>query len=83
MLSSTNLFSTKLTDCRRERGKVSDAHVNNKKEIAMSATVTVGKRLIPIEHIALIEPFDAAAQAKLQTDVRFKRVSFSSTAKAC
>ena len=45
---------------------------NTKKEIAMSTTVTVGKRLIPIEHIALIEPFDAAAQSKLQTDRPFQ-----------
>jgi hypothetical protein len=57
--------------------------LNNKKEIAMSVTVTVGKRLIPLEHIALIEPFDAAAQAKLEIDSRFRRGSFSSTVKAC
>jgi hypothetical protein len=38
----------------------------------MSTTVTVGKRLIPIEHIALIEPFDATAQSKLQTDRPFQ-----------
>jgi hypothetical protein len=46
--------------------------LNNKKEIAMSVTVTVGKRLIPLEHIALIEPFDAAAQAKLEIDRPFQ-----------
>jgi hypothetical protein len=38
----------------------------------MDTTVTVGKRLIPIEQIALIEPFDAAAQAKLQTERPFQ-----------
>jgi len=38
----------------------------------MSATVTVGKRLIPIEHIALIEPFDPAAHPRMQTERPFK-----------
>ncbi len=38
----------------------------------MSDTVTVGKRLMPLEHIALIEPFDTASQSKLQTDKPFQ-----------
>jgi hypothetical protein len=38
----------------------------------MNATVTVGKRLIPIEHIALIEPFDPKTQAKMQSDKPFQ-----------
>jgi len=38
----------------------------------MSATVTVGKRLIPIEHIALIEPFDPAAHPRMQTERPFQ-----------
>jgi hypothetical protein len=45
---------------------------NNNKEIAMSSTITVGKRLIPLEQIALIEPFDAAARARLESDRPFQ-----------
>ena len=38
----------------------------------MSGTVTVGKRLIPIEHIALVEPFDPAAHPRMQTERPFQ-----------
>jgi hypothetical protein len=34
-------------------------------------TVTIGRRLVPLEHIALIEPFDAAAQMRMQSDRSF------------
>jgi hypothetical protein len=33
----------------------------------MSTFVTVGKRLIPREHIAFVEPYDPAANPRLQT----------------
>lgn len=38
----------------------------------MNETVTVGKRLIPLEHIALIEPFDATTQLPLPTERSFQ-----------
>jgi hypothetical protein len=38
----------------------------------MNETVTVGKRLIPFEHIALIEPFDTATQLPLPTERSFQ-----------
>ncbi len=38
----------------------------------MSSTVTVGKRLIPLEQIALIEPFAEVARAKLESDRPFQ-----------
>lgn len=37
----------------------------------MSTFVTVGKRLIPREHIAFVEPYDPAANPKLQTSRDF------------
>jgi hypothetical protein len=37
----------------------------------MTKSVTIGRRLIPLEHIALIEPFDAASQARLDTERAF------------
>lgn len=38
----------------------------------MNETVTVGKRLIPLEHIALIEPFDTTTQLPLPTERSFQ-----------
>jgi hypothetical protein len=38
----------------------------------MTKTVTVGKRLIPIEHIALVEPFDPTAAAGINTEKDFR-----------
>jgi hypothetical protein len=38
----------------------------------MTSTVTIGKRLIPLEHIALVEPFDPAAHPGMRTDRPFK-----------
>lgn len=38
----------------------------------MSNTVTVGRRLIPFEHIAFVEPFDPATQTRLQTGRLFQ-----------
>lgn len=38
----------------------------------MTITVTIGKRLIPLEHIALVEPFDASAHPGMKTDKAFK-----------
>lgn len=36
------------------------------------STITIGKRLIPLEHIALVEPFDASAHPGMKTDKAFK-----------
>jgi len=38
----------------------------------MTEAITVGRRLIPVEHIALVEPFDPAAQSRVQSDRRFQ-----------
>ena len=38
----------------------------------MLNTVTIGKRLYPLEQIALVEPFDPAAQSRMQTDRTFQ-----------
>jgi hypothetical protein len=45
---------------------------NNKKELTMTTTITIGRKLIPAEHIALIEPVEPAALARMQTDRPFK-----------
>jgi hypothetical protein len=36
------------------------------------STITIGKSLVPLEHIALVEHFDQAANPKLQTDRQFQ-----------
>lgn len=38
----------------------------------MTNTVTIGRRLIPLDHIALVEPFDAAAHPRMQSERPFK-----------
>ena len=38
----------------------------------MTNTITIGKRLIPLEHIALVGPFDPAAHPGMRTDKAFK-----------
>jgi hypothetical protein len=38
----------------------------------MTTTVTVGRRLVPINHIALVEPLDPVALARMQTERPFK-----------
>jgi len=38
----------------------------------MTKSVTIGRRLIPLEHIALIEPFDTASQTRLDTERAFQ-----------
>jgi hypothetical protein len=35
-------------------------------------TVTIGKRLIPLDHVALVEPFDPAAHPGMKTEKAFK-----------
>lgn len=35
-------------------------------------TVTIGRRLIPLDHIALVEPFDPASHPDMKTDKDFK-----------
>jgi hypothetical protein len=38
----------------------------------MTNTITVGRRLIPLHHIALVEPFDPASATKMQTERVFQ-----------
>jgi hypothetical protein len=38
----------------------------------MTETITIGRRLIPREHIALIEPFDPQAQSRMRSEKTFK-----------
>jgi hypothetical protein len=38
----------------------------------MTDVITIGKRLIPIEQIAFVEPFDPASNPNLKTDKAFK-----------
>jgi len=38
----------------------------------MSNTVTISRRLVPLEHIAFVEPFDPAAQTRIQTGRPFQ-----------
>ena len=38
----------------------------------MTDTINIGRRLIPIEHIALVEPFDVAANPNLHTERDFR-----------
>jgi hypothetical protein len=40
-------------------------------EVSMSTFVTVGRRLIPREHIAFVEPYDPSANPKIQTSRDF------------
>ncbi|MCP3439810.1 hypothetical protein [Bradyrhizobium sp. CCGUVB14] len=35
-------------------------------------TITIGKRLIPLEHIALLEPFDPSQQQRMQSERPFQ-----------
>ncbi len=38
----------------------------------MTDTITIGRRLIPLDHIALVEPFDVAANPNLHTERDFR-----------
>lgn len=38
----------------------------------MNNVITIGKRLIPIEHIAFVEPYDPSTNPKLQTSREYK-----------
>lgn len=38
----------------------------------MTNTVTIGRRLIPLDHIALVEPFDPSAHPGMKSDKAFK-----------
>jgi hypothetical protein len=43
----------------------------------MTANVQMGRRLVPLEHIALIEPFDPSTQPQLRSERPFQaRVGF-------
>jgi hypothetical protein len=35
-------------------------------------TLTIGKRLVPLEHIVLVEPFDPSTQPRMQSDRPFQ-----------
>jgi hypothetical protein len=41
------------------------------KEISMT-TLNIGKRLVPLEHIVLVEPFDPSTQTRMQSDKPFQ-----------
>jgi hypothetical protein len=41
------------------------------REISMT-TLTIGKRLVPLEHIVLVEPFDPSTQTRMQSDKPFQ-----------
>ncbi|MHB8267415.1 hypothetical protein [Bradyrhizobium sp.] len=47
-------------------------HPRTRKGDAMSNSVTVGRRLVPFEQIALIEPFEPSTQNPLRSDREFK-----------
>jgi hypothetical protein len=66
--SRRKLFLTKLVHCRRRSTRLIHRHLNNNKETSMTTTLTIGKRLVPLEHIVLVEPFDPATQTRMQTD---------------
>lgn len=38
----------------------------------MNNVITIGKRLIPIEHVAFVEPYDPSTNPKLQTSREYK-----------
>ena len=38
----------------------------------MTKTITIGRRLVPLDHIALVEPFDPSAHPGMKTDKAFK-----------
>lgn len=38
----------------------------------MSVNITIGRRVLPVEQIALVEPFDQAANQRMQSDKSFK-----------
>jgi hypothetical protein len=38
----------------------------------MQTIVTIGRRMIPAEHIALVEPFDPSANPQFRNDKAFK-----------
>jgi hypothetical protein len=42
------------------------------KEISMTTTLTIGRRLVPLEHILLVEPFDPFTQTRMQSDRPFQ-----------
>lgn len=43
----------------------------------MTTNIQIGRRLVPLEHIALIEPFDSSSQPELRSERPFKsRVVF-------
>lgn len=38
----------------------------------MSTIVTIGRRLVPLEHVAFVEPFDPSSQARIQSEKPFQ-----------
>jgi len=51
---------------------VHTSDISNNKGNVMTNSITIGRRLIPIEHIAFVEVFDQAAQERLETERIFK-----------
>jgi hypothetical protein len=35
-------------------------------------TLSIGKRLVPLEHVVLVEPFDPSTQTRMQTDKAYQ-----------
>jgi hypothetical protein len=49
-----------------------EIETNKKEKTPMARTVTVGRRLVPLEQIALIEPFEPSAANPLRSDREFR-----------
>ncbi len=47
-------------------------YLNSNQEVFMTKTIQVGKRIVPIEQIALIEPFDPETQKNMRSSRAFR-----------
>jgi hypothetical protein len=66
-IASQNCFqqSSSIVGCKRPTVSM-DISINPK-EISMT-TLNIGKHLVPLEHIVLVEPFDPSTQTRMRTD---------------
>jgi hypothetical protein len=46
--------------------------INNNKKETMMETLQFGRRLLPVEHVALVEPFDPATQKNMKSERAFQ-----------
>src|SRR5260370_41637480 len=44
----------------------------NNEEVFMSKNIQIGKRIVPVEHIAVVEPFDPETQKNMRSHRPFK-----------